>query len=316
MPIHPALVSIKGRLVLAAGAVVLLASVVNDRFPGVLFATDSGHSRPAEATEIGILQPQGNLPGGELSAVTLEPAGLIAATGSRNGEVCLWRVEEPMKPLARWQAHPGKVTATTISLDGRRIFTAGADQSLRAWDITLLDAPRFIGIWPTSGLVTAASIAPDGHTLALAFGDRLEVGELARDRLIITFVSELPSTQLRALAFAPDGNSLAGGGGGDNSIRVWSLTSCGLSEQISLTYCAEHWVRGLAYSASGDTLVSLDTEGCVLAWNRDGRMIGETRAGRSSYFLAALSAGGQTILTRAVSERSARLSRFPDHWRH
>lgn len=313
MAICAAVTSFKGRFFLAAGAMILLAGAVNYQFPGVLFAIDPCNSKRASAKDVGVLEAPANSPEEQICALAVSPDGKLLATGSFNGLVRLWHTEVLGKPFVQWRAHPEKINALTIAPDGRRLFTSGAEQMLRSWNLEGSEEPRLFGEWHTSGLITALAIAGDG-TLAIAAGESLQLSSVNRNQLVSHCEWRVLGSPCRALAFAPDGRTLAGGGGGDNIIRVWSLRDGQVMPRMSLEGHAEHWVRGLAYSADGATLVSSDTEGCVLAWDVDGRLVGETRAGQAPCVFAALGAGGHMIMTKAICASSVRLSRLPDRW--
>lgn len=304
----------KARMFLTGASVILVACAVCFCSQGDSFSSGLGDATPRAAIEIGVLDSQAPKRGSDICALALSQDGTLLTTGTYDGIASLWEFQTLNRPLVQWQAHSGKVSAQAFDFSGGCLLTAGADHRLAQWSINTSKTPYLLGQWKLPGLATAMALASDGRTLAVAFGDRLEIFEICRDRLVTRSEVRTHLSPLRALAFSPLGDELAGGGGGDNFIRVWSLNDGQLSPRCTFEGYPDHWVRGLAYSADGATLVSLDTEGCVLAWNKGGRLIGETHAGHSRQILVALSTSGQTILTKAVSESAARLSRLPENW--
>ena len=125
----------------------------------------------------------------------------------------------------------------------------------------------------------------------------------------------MPSSPVRAIAFAPGGDALAAGGEGDNAVRVWALGGGRPVLRLTLRGHADGWVRGLAYAPDGVTLVSLDTGGIVVAWDQEGNPLGRTRAGPPTCLHAALGGGGRLLLS-ADGAGAARLLKLPgDRWR-
>ena len=170
--------------------------------------------------------------------------------------------------------------------------------------------PQLVGRWHITSLVTALAVASDCRTVAVAFGDRLEFHDGEQGDLLPEGEFRVPGAPIFALSFAPDGRILASGGGGDNAVRIWGLTGCEVVLRHTLTGYADHWVRGLAYAADGATLLSVDTQGRVLAWDRDGHQLGETSTAQLPCRQATLGAGGQLILTKPDWDNSVHVSRL------
>jgi WD40 repeat protein len=156
-------------------------------------------------------------------------------------------------------------------------------------------------------------VAPDGQAAAVATAGGLELRASESGAPLPAQALSLPSTPVRAIAFAPGGDALAAGGGGDNAVRVWALGGGRLVLRLTLRGHSDGWVRGLAYAPDGVTLVSLDTEGLVIAWDREGNLLGRTRAGPPTCLHAALGAGGRLVLT-ADGGGAARLLTLPGDW--
>jgi WD40 repeat protein len=313
MPICSVTSSVKWGLVLGAASIFLWMSAIAFHVPGTPFGTPPIASQPVSAEELGLLDPRATSPGEEICSLAVSPDGKLLAMGSFGGMVRLWKAPE-LLPLTQWQAHGEKVTALAFFPDSRSLLTSGADQTVARWSVAEKASPRLTARWPSAAFVTALAVAPDGRTVAIASVDRLGFFEAEQGYPIPESELRLTDTPIRALAFAPDGRSLACGGGGDNAVRVWGLAGGQPVLRGTLEGYPDIWVRGLAYTADGDTLVSLDTRGHVLAWDRDGRLLGETSAGLLPCLLASLGAGGQFVLTKSVSDTSARLWRLPDRW--
>ena len=313
MAICSATSSVRGVHVLAIASVLLLGSSVALDLPGKLFDTMPSNRKSNPAEELGVLASHGTSPGGEICSLAVSPDGTLLATGARDGTVQLWEASE-LLPLARWQTHRQKVTALAFSPDSHFLLTSGADQTITRWAIKETAVPQLSGHWRSDGPVTALAVAPDGRTVAIACVDCLGFLDTERSDLDSKRKLCIPGSPIRALAFAPDGKVLAGGGGGENAVRVWDLVAGQLVTRHTLDGHADSWVRGLAFTVDGATLVSLDTGGRLLAWNGCGHLCGEYYVGQPSCLFASLGAGGRLVLTKAVAESSARLLRLPDGW--
>jgi WD40 repeat protein len=250
-----------------------------------------------------------SLPGAEACSLAVSPDATLLATGSVDGVVQLWDAEA-RRPLARWQAHEQKVTALAFSPGRRELLTSGAEGAVRRWSLGE-KVPRLVSGWTSARFITALAAAPDGQALAVASAGRLELRDPASGELLPGGELAVPGGLIRALAFAPGGDALAAGGGGDNAIRVWALGGTRPELRLTLEGHSDNWVRGLAYSSDGGTLVSLDTEGLAIAWGREGNLLGRARVARPTCFLAAL--GGRLVLT-AEAAGPARLLRLSADW--
>lgn len=264
------------------------------------------------AKELGVLDSGIPLPAGEVCSLALSPDGTLAAVGTRGGLVRIWETAT-RRPYARWQAHEGFVGALAFCPVSRALVTTGADRTVRFWSLDATETPRWCRPCPEPTLVTALAVSPDGRTVALASDDRLGFCDARQGLPIPRRELIAAGTRLRALAFAPDGATLAGAGGGDNTIRVWALGNGVPVQQLKLAGDSEHWVRGLAYMAEGSTLVSFDTGGLVRAWSRTGNQTGTIHAGPAPFMQVALGAG-RIILTADGGEGPARVLCLPENW--
>lgn len=102
--------------------------------------------------------------------------------------------------------------------------------------------------------VQAVAISPDGSRVASA-GENIRLWDLKTSKQL----REIPGPTI-ALAFAPDGKSLAAAGG--RSIRLLDVVS---GKEIN-KFAGRRLVRAVAYSPSGKLLASGDEQGVISLW--------------------------------------------------
>ena len=113
-----------------------------------------------------------------------------------------------------------------------------------------------------SGQIPAIAFSPDDTLLASgAIGDQ-RVSICRVDDPSVRHVLEGHNGGARALAFAPDGRTLATAGN-DGMIRLWSLAT-----YQPVLILKEHTgaVTSIAFTRTGDLMASCDAEGDVRLW--------------------------------------------------
>ena len=138
----------------------------------------------------------------------------------------------PIEEVARLSGHSKNETVefATISPDGGRVLSGGADRMVILWNRTTGGVIRKFG--PAGGRILSARFSPDGRRALTAGEDRIiRLWDLATGQL----VRELKGHKewVFSVAFSPDGRlaySTSGGpdlwkDGSDSAVRVWDLES-------------------------------------------------------------------------------------------
>ncbi|HXG49665.1 MAG TPA: WD40 repeat domain-containing protein, partial [Methylomirabilota bacterium] len=200
---------------------------------------------------------------GDPAVVASSPRGNFLAASVRRGLVNTWAV-------ASWQPaaslpHDGWIRTLRLSPDGQWLACMGDHLSIDLWEVA---RTRLIARSPIGAL-------RDYYKCKMAFSPGapcLAVGETDGRIRILT----LPALQERlqfpavtggitALAFSPDGHTLASGSGYDEfAIRLWNPIT-GAAKGVLAGHAG--WVNDLAFSPDGGLLASASTDQTIRLWN-------------------------------------------------
>jgi WD40 repeat protein len=223
-------------------------------------------------------------------AMAFSPDGRHIATGGADTAIKIWD-SATGRVLRTLGGHAGGVKAVAFSPDGQRLASGGNDGRIKLWELATGNEVDVL-----TGQANALAFSRDGRWLALGGADfKVRLWNLA------TRESQQFDGHYRlvlALAFSPDGNYLASGGA-DSTINLWDLTKKGSKKkdekQIEPIPLAGHtgWVRSLAFSPDGKTLVSCGSDKTVRLWKiPKGKLDRTIRRQSAPLLTAAFIAGG------------------------
>ena len=194
-----------------------------------------------------------------ITAVAISSSGQDWASGSKRGEVRVWREGGQILHLV-WQAHTDNTYALAFSPDERTLASGSFDGSVKLWDVAS-GAPLWSG-WHTKG-ISCLAFAPDGSLLASGGHDatiRLW------DRQSGTPLQTLPHPgPVFSLAWSPDGRLLTSGDFA-GTMRMWEMQKTQPALCVQTLSGHTNWVRELAFAPSGRTLASASWDGTVKLW--------------------------------------------------
>jgi WD40 repeat protein len=117
--------------------------------------------------------------------------------------------------------HRGPVSSIALSPDGR--ILASGSGGVRLWDATTGQE-----LWKIEGY--SPTFSPDGKKLAVASVKTISLWDIGRRKIL----HRLPASGFSpAIAFSPDGNTVAIGGYDDGVIRLWDVVSGKELRQVS-----------------------------------------------------------------------------------
>jgi WD40 repeat protein len=200
---------------------------------------------------------------------------VLAAAGGNDQDfaVSLWDVVNSQS-LGELKGHAGIVWGVAFSPDGQMLASVSGDQTAKVWDwrsgtqLTSLDFP---------GQVVSVGFSPDGQTLAVGGVDELQ--NQIQNATVWTFsvgswkpLLKLPEyLNVTALAYAPDGKWVVGGGTSRN-VQVWrasdgtSVFTLNHAHQVSKASISPN--SSIVATATCQTTVNdVCTEGGVWLWD-------------------------------------------------
>jgi WD40 repeat protein/serine/threonine protein kinase len=114
----------------------------------------------------------------------------------------------------RVQGVNNPVVRVAFSVDGKRIVTAGGDNTARVYNATT--GVLQLELKEPAGDVTCAAFSPDGAQIATASNDLLKLWDVRTGRALLDW----RTSGTRRLAFSPDGTRILTGGH-DSTVRTW-----------------------------------------------------------------------------------------------
>ncbi|PJF45948.1 MAG: hypothetical protein CUN48_16295, partial [Candidatus Thermofonsia Clade 3 bacterium] len=159
---------------------------------------------------------------GSLSALAASKDGAVVAAGDAGGFVHIW-TQGAGAPALSWAAHSGRVNSVALAVDERLLATAGDDGAVHLWrfteDFSQVAENETIATQKTP--VSVVQLGRDGSQLAYASANAVILQRLdAREAPPIRWMTG--SAEATALAFSPDGGTLAAGDA-QGRIWLWSL---------------------------------------------------------------------------------------------
>ncbi len=157
-------------------------------------------------------------------------------------------------------AHSGFVNDLKISLDGERLVSAGADKTIKLWNLstgevirTIVDAPVHINYFV---------ISPDWQKIVTGNTDNsIAIWDFETGKELLTLTGH--SSFVNHLAISPDGKRLVSASA-DNTIKLWDLAT---GEKLKTLKGHSSFVNYVLVSADGKKLVSASADDTIKIWD-------------------------------------------------
>ena len=262
----------------------------------------AGHDRQVRVWDIAAAREIRSFPGGseQLYSLAISPGGRELATGGLDEDV---RLFDAISGEEQWAApgHSPAITALAFSPNGKTLavgvgdrFDGSARGEVRLWDVLtgkwkadILSHIEHVEGWP-QGTPWSLAYSPDGHLLAIGTGaQNVVLWDVAAER-VRGYLRQ--GTGVRALAFAPDGWSLATACG--YTAKLWDLTTS--TERLELRG-HDGWIWSLSYSPDGRLLTTGSSDQTTRLWDvGSGREIASYDWQAGKVYAVAFAADGMT----------------------
>ena len=249
------------------------------------------------------LQPAGRSltrTGGEVKDVAFAPDGRTLAAVTSAGRASLWDLETRSLLRRPFRVADGPARGISYSADGTMLATAGVD-GVKLWDARTGAALGAIGATTSAGLITGppaagdVAFSPAGSLVAFVneLGGSAEIWDARRRERLVTLRPSFAELGGYAVAFSPDGRSLATGGL-HTDVYIWDVHTGRLLRELEQGSAG---VRTLDFSPDGRTLAVSGFEPVASLWDvATGARIGPTLTAGDRRAQIDLSADGRRLL--------------------
>jgi WD40 repeat protein len=234
-----------------------------------------------------------------MASIALSWDGQRLVSGNGDGSIALF--EQPLE-RATLRGHHGTVYAAAFTRDGQTLITgsSGSTDLLGSYEVKF---------WEPGSGNEKRTLPLTGGTFALAASptaDMLAVGTaLGPIQLRVLHSAELlrqlegHASQVRALAFASDGRTLASGGA-DNTVRLWDVAT---GKERARCKGHEGRVMAVAYSPDGAWLATASEDKTVKLWHAaTGQEHATLRGHTGRVFCLAFAPDGKTLASGAFDQ--------------
>jgi WD40 repeat protein len=205
---------------------------------------------------------------GQVESVAFSPDDRVLATAGDGGAVHLFDAQTG-KLLDLLTGHAGRVWCVAFAPDGRTLATAGRDGTVRLWDPEARPGWKVLPGSPGHFLLT---FSPDGKRLVGGghMTGELRIWEAPSGQLEISVLPGARPHDIRTLALAPDGRTLATGHF-KGLVTVWDFPEARPRLTIEVPERASFRnnldVGHLAFTADGKTLLTNGLPLILHAWD-------------------------------------------------
>ncbi|MEU3751314.1 serine/threonine-protein kinase [Streptomyces olivoreticuli] len=188
----------------------------------------------------------------EIDCLAFAPDGKTLASGSYDNTVRLWDVTTG-RTVTTYQGHTSNVMSLAFGPDGHTLYSGGFDKTLRSWDLRtgrpMSVAASYDG---QNDYVNCLASSPDGATLAVGVGSRVELMTQSTGRVFATLTGHAGS--MNHIAFSPDGKTVASVASEAAGGRIWLWAADTGRHLKTLTIEGREHFNSVMFSPDGKTV--------------------------------------------------------------
>ncbi|MCC5616087.1 serine/threonine protein kinase [Nostoc sp. CHAB 5836] len=156
-------------------------------------------------------------------SVIFSPDGKTLASGGWDKTIKLWNLDTG-KSIRSLEGNAGSILSVAFAGDGLTLASGSNDKTIKLWN---LETGKLIHTLKghtdkVNAVAFLPSTIPNGANLVSGSNDRtIKLWNLVTGKEIRTL--ETGSGYIYAIAISPDGQTIAGGGSGENILKVWQM---------------------------------------------------------------------------------------------
>lgn len=185
----------------------------------------------------------------DVQAIAYAPDGKTLASAGRDETIRLWD-SKTSQHLATLTGHGGLVTSIAFSPDGKKLVSGSGDATVRLWSIETRQQ-----LWSADTPQKRSHAHTKDQVIRDIFGFSPPPSRSPFEQLAFQWVL--------AVAYSPDGKTLASSGSSDGTIQLWHVDSGDLMQTLAGHTEA---VTALTFAPDSKTLVSGSNDDTLRVW--------------------------------------------------